>query len=78
MPLTQTFLAKKKADFMMGFKDRKREVFLFFVELKRPGKVSKYQVEDDFVKLIKHMKNSICKKLVLSVLIFLESLSFRV
>ncbi|KAG1463120.1 hypothetical protein G6F56_005360 [Rhizopus delemar] len=51
--------SKKKADFMLGYKDRKREIFLFYVELKRPGKVSKYQVEDDFVKLCKHMKYSI-------------------
>ncbi|KAG2235771.1 hypothetical protein INT48_000997 [Thamnidium elegans] len=50
---------KKKADFMLGYKDRKREIFLFFVELKKPGKVSKYQVEDDSVKLCKHMKCSI-------------------
>ncbi|KAG0805612.1 hypothetical protein G6F16_004635 [Rhizopus arrhizus] len=51
--------SKKKADFMLGYKDRKREVFLFYVELKRHDKISKYQVEDDFVKLCKHMKYSI-------------------
>ncbi|KAG1058814.1 hypothetical protein G6F41_013764 [Rhizopus arrhizus] len=51
--------SKKKADFMLGYKDRKREVFLFYVELKRHDKASKYQVEDDFVKLCKHMKYSI-------------------
>lgn len=51
--------SKKKADFMLGYKGHKREIFLFYVELKRPNKFSKYQVEDDFVKLCKHMKYSI-------------------
>lgn len=44
---------------MLGFKNRKREIYFFFVELKRPDKVSKYQVEDDHCKLMKHMKCSI-------------------
>ncbi|KAG1172066.1 hypothetical protein G6F36_011639 [Rhizopus arrhizus] len=51
--------SKKKADFMLGYKGHKREISLFYVELKRPNKFSKYQVEDDFVKLCKHMKYSI-------------------
>ncbi|CEG77361.1 hypothetical protein RMATCC62417_12126 [Rhizopus microsporus] len=46
------------SDFMLGFKDRKREVYSFFVELKRPNKLSKYQPEDSFCKLLKHLKHS--------------------
>lgn len=52
---------------MLGYKDRKREVFLFYVELKKPDKDSKYQVEDDFVKLCKHMKHSIDKQAAIGI-----------
>lgn len=44
---------------MLGFKNRKREVYVFFVELERPDKLSKYQVEDNHCKLMKHLKSSI-------------------
>lgn len=44
---------------MIGFRNRKRDIYLFFVELKRPSKQSKYQVEDDYTKLVKHLKASI-------------------
>lgn len=51
--------SKKKAGFMLGFKDRKRTVYFFYFELKRLDKLSKYQAEYDFTKLLKHMKSSI-------------------
>ncbi|KAI9274953.1 hypothetical protein EDC94DRAFT_509052 [Helicostylum pulchrum] len=51
--------SKKKPDIMLGFKNRKREVYVFFVELERPDKLSKYQVEDNHCKLMKHLKSSI-------------------
>ncbi|PHZ08529.1 uncharacterized protein RHIMIDRAFT_241546 [Rhizopus microsporus ATCC 52813] len=44
---------------MLGFKDRKRKVYSFFVELKRPNKLSKYQTEDNFCKILKHLKHSV-------------------
>lgn len=43
---------------MLGYKNKKREVYFFYVEVKRPNKPSKYQVEDDYCKLLKQLKNS--------------------
>lgn len=59
--------SNKKPDFMLGYKDRKRAVYFFYVELKRPDKVSKYQAEDDYTKLMKHMKNSIDNQVKLGI-----------
>ncbi|CAO3656036.1 unnamed protein product [Mucor fragilis] len=55
-----------KPDFMIGTKTKK-EVYFFFVEVKRPDTASKYQPEDDYAKLMKHMKGSIDKQLRLGV-----------
>ncbi|KAI8078601.1 hypothetical protein BDF21DRAFT_341170, partial [Thamnidium elegans] len=51
---------KKKPDFMIGTKVKGKEIYFFFVEIKRPGTTSKYQPEDDFVKPMKQMKSSVC------------------
>ncbi|KAG1274970.1 hypothetical protein G6F66_012870 [Rhizopus arrhizus] len=50
---------RKKPDFMFGTKIKKREVYFFFVEVKRPEITSKYQPEDDYTKLMKQMKGSV-------------------
>ncbi|KAG1176428.1 hypothetical protein G6F36_010956 [Rhizopus arrhizus] len=56
---------KKKPDFKLGIMDRKREVYFFYIEIKRPEKESKYQEEDDFVKLMKEMKFSVDRQISL-------------
>lgn len=38
-----------KPDIMIGFKVNNKDAWLFFIEVKRPSRDSKYQVEDDFV-----------------------------
>lgn len=48
----------KRPDFMLGIKSRKRVIFFFFVEVKRPDTTSNYQEESDYVKLLKQLKNS--------------------
>lgn len=48
-----------KPDVMISFKIKKQKVTLFFVKVKRPEQASKYQVEDDFTKLLKQLKVSI-------------------
>jgi hypothetical protein len=55
----------KKPDFMFGTKVKRREVYFFFVEVKRPEITSKYQPEDDFTKLMKQMKGSVDDQLCL-------------
>ncbi|KAG1138949.1 hypothetical protein G6F37_013237 [Rhizopus arrhizus] len=55
----------KKPDFMFGTKIKRREVYFFFVEVKRPEMKSKYQPEDDFTKLMKQMKTSVDDQLCL-------------
>ncbi|RCH80841.1 hypothetical protein CU098_005693, partial [Rhizopus stolonifer] len=50
---------KKSPDFMLGIEDRKREVYYFYIEVKRPNIRSIYQEEEDSVKLLKQMKSSI-------------------
>jgi hypothetical protein len=52
---------------MLGIKNRKRDSFIFFIEVKRPDASSKYQEEDDFVKLMKQQKLSIDTQLNLGV-----------
>ncbi|KAI7898205.1 uncharacterized protein BX663DRAFT_480421 [Cokeromyces recurvatus] len=59
---------RKKPDLMLGIKDRKRCLNFFFIEAKRPNVKSSYQAEDDFVKLMKHLKNSINYQVSLKVL----------
>ncbi|KAI8331652.1 hypothetical protein BD560DRAFT_341431, partial [Blakeslea trispora] len=49
----------KKPDLMIGTEIKKRKLYFFFVEVKRPNINSKHQPEDDFVKLMKLMKGSI-------------------
>ncbi|OBZ82105.1 hypothetical protein A0J61_09845, partial [Choanephora cucurbitarum] len=53
----------KKPDFMIGMEVKKHKVYFFFVEVKRPDTSSKYQPEDDFVKLMKLMKASVDEQL---------------
>ncbi|KAI8377246.1 hypothetical protein BD560DRAFT_348756 [Blakeslea trispora] len=48
-----------KPDFMIGVLKKKKKHLFFFVEVKRPNIQSKYQPEEDMVKLLKHMKSSI-------------------
>lgn len=51
-------------DWKLGYmKHRNKSLFTFFVELKRPGHTSKYQPEDDYVKLMKMMKDSLDKQI---------------
>jgi hypothetical protein len=54
---------KKKPDFMLGIKSRKRTIFFFFIEVKRPDITSNHQEENDYVKLIKQLKSSIDEQL---------------
>ncbi|KAG0931592.1 hypothetical protein G6F57_009323 [Rhizopus arrhizus] len=54
---------KKKPDFMLGIKNRKRTMFFFFVEVKRPDITSNHQEENDYVKLLKQLKSSIDEQL---------------
>ncbi|KAI8047048.1 uncharacterized protein B0P05DRAFT_567014 [Gilbertella persicaria] len=44
-------------------KHKKKALFTFFVEVKRPGETSKYQKESDYVKLMKEMKDSLDKQI---------------
>ncbi|KAI9264609.1 hypothetical protein EDC94DRAFT_640275, partial [Helicostylum pulchrum] len=46
---------------------KKPDIYFFFVEIKRPDTTSKYQPEDDFVKLMKQMKSSLCDQLCFGV-----------
>ena len=51
-------------DWKLGFaKHKKKALFCFFVEVKRPGESSRYQKETDYVKLLKEMKSSIDKQI---------------
>ena len=58
---------KKKPDFMLGIKNRKRTMFFFFVEVKRPDITSNHQEENDYVKLLKQLKSSIDEQLKIKV-----------
>ncbi|KAI7899592.1 uncharacterized protein BX663DRAFT_576921 [Cokeromyces recurvatus] len=57
----------KKPDFMIGTKVKSKELYFFFVEVKRPETTSKYQPEDDYAKLMKQMKGSVDEQLCLGV-----------
>ncbi|RCI02561.1 hypothetical protein CU098_011934, partial [Rhizopus stolonifer] len=58
---------KKKPDSMFGTRVRNKEIFFFFIEIKRPEAASKYQLEDDYAKLMKLMKGSLDDQLCLGV-----------
>ncbi|RCH91092.1 hypothetical protein CU098_007774 [Rhizopus stolonifer] len=55
----------KKADFMMGTRVKDKEIYFFFVEVKRPHINSKYQLEDNYTKIMKQMKSSVDDQLCL-------------
>lgn len=51
-------------DWKLGYmKHKKKSLFAFFVKVKRPGQTSKYQAEDDYVKLMKEMKDGLDKQI---------------
>lgn len=53
-------------DWKLGYmKHNSKSLFSFFVEVKRSGQTSKYQTEDGYVKLMKEMKDSLDKQIVL-------------
>lgn len=59
---TRTDVAEKtgkKPDWKIGTRFKRKDYFFFFVEVKRLGVGSSYQAEDDLVKLMKLMKDSI-------------------
>lgn len=58
---------RKKPDFMVGTKLKKKDLYFFFIEVKRPDTTSKYQPENDYTKLMKHMKGSVDEQLCLGV-----------
>ena len=47
---------------MIGIEDRKRDIYFFYTEIKRPNTSSNYQEENNYVKLLKHLTNSIDKQ----------------
>ncbi|KAI9245446.1 hypothetical protein BY458DRAFT_528873, partial [Sporodiniella umbellata] len=57
----------KRPAFMVGTKFRSKDLYFFFVEVKRPKVLSRNQPEDDFVKLMKQMKRSVDDQLYLGV-----------
>lgn len=57
----------KKPDIALGIKYKGRNRLFFFIEVKRPGQNSMYQDEEDYVKLLKHMKGSIDDQIDLGV-----------
>lgn len=57
----------KKPDFMIGTKVKSKELYFFFVEVKRPETTRKYQPEGDYAKLMKQMKGSVDEQLCLGV-----------
>lgn len=58
---------RMKPDFMIGAKLRRQDVYFFYVEVKRPDTSSKYQLENDFTKLLKQMKFSLDSQLHLGI-----------
>ncbi|KAG1048039.1 hypothetical protein G6F43_009544 [Rhizopus delemar] len=50
---------RRKPDIAFGISYKGKGRFFFFVEVKRPGQVSLYQDEDNYVKLLKQMKTSV-------------------
>lgn len=57
----------KKPDFMIGTKVKSKELYFFFVEVKIPETTSKYQPEDNYTKLMKHIKGFVDEQLRLLV-----------
>ncbi|KAI9243223.1 hypothetical protein BY458DRAFT_591636 [Sporodiniella umbellata] len=57
----------KRPDFMIGTKVKSKDLYFFFVEVKRPKVMSRYQPEDDYTKLMKQMKGSVDDQLCLGV-----------
>lgn len=53
---------------MIGTKVKRKSIYFFYVEVKRSDTTSKYQPEDDFTRLMKQMKNSVCAQLFLGVM----------
>lgn len=51
--------SNKKPDVLIGFRDKQKLVNVIYFEVKRPTASSKYQEENDFVKLLKQLKTSI-------------------
>lgn len=49
----------KKPDIMIGTEHKREDLYFFYVEIKRPAVHSRHQIEDDYVKLLKEMKDSI-------------------
>lgn len=47
-----------KPDWKLGYKYKGKDIFVFIVEVKRPGKQSVYQADDTRVKLVKQMKGN--------------------
>jgi hypothetical protein len=47
-----------KPDWKLGYRYKGKYIFVFFVEVKRPGKLSVYQANDDRIKPMKQMKDS--------------------
>jgi hypothetical protein len=56
---------RRKPGFQLGIKDRKREIYFFYIEIKHPEKESKHHEEDDFVKFVKMMKLSVDRQISL-------------
>ncbi|KAG2203614.1 hypothetical protein INT47_011708, partial [Mucor saturninus] len=62
-----SFTENNRPNFMIGTKVKSKDLYFFFVEVKRPQTTSAYQPEDDYVKLMKQLKDSIHKQLYLGV-----------
>lgn len=60
--------SEKKPDVKIGFKDRKRVIDAVYFEVKRPNIESKYQAENDYVKLLKQLKVSIDYQVKLNIM----------
>lgn len=58
---------RKKPDVMIGTQYKKKDIYFFYVEVKRPLMQSKYQIGDDAVKLHKEIKDSVNSQLSLGI-----------
>lgn len=56
-----------KPDWRLGYRYKGKDIFVFIVEVKRPGKQSVYQADDARVKLVKQMKGNIDNQIDLGV-----------
>lgn len=52
---------------MIGTEFKNKDVYFFQVEIKRPAMQSRYQVEDDEIKLYREMKDFVDEQLKLGV-----------